>query len=185
MKKSDLLRIIKEEITKVLIEEDVHWSAINFKKEEAPSWAEQSKEEMKSELKRKYGNWLDKYLNKKNMDDAYNTFKDDPEFSKIDLNLRNKIMNSLARFFYYSSNLQEISVTKPEMPFEVKLKTIGIDKSSLDVDGIDWRDYPDFVDAYIASAQWNDGSDLDNDELNELNNMDEYIEYAQAYARES
>ena len=81
--------------------------------------------------------------------------------------------------------IQEITIEPNRLPFEVKLKTIGIDKSSLDVDGIDWRDYPDFVDAYIASAQWNDGSDLDNDELNELNNMDEYIEYAQAYARES
>ena len=183
MKKSDLLRIIKEEITKVLTEEDIHWSAINFKKEEAPSWAEQSKEEMKSELKRKYGNWLDKYLNKKNMDDAYNTFKDDPEISKIDLNLRNKIMNSLARFFYYSSNLQEISVTKPEMPFEVKLKTIGIDESSFDVE-MDPNDYPDFVDAYISFALWNDGSELTGSELDKLNSMEKYENYAQDYARD-
>ena len=79
--------------------------------------------------------------------------------------------------------IQEITIEPNRLPFEVKLKTIGIDKSSLDVDGIDWSDYPDFVDAYIASAQWNDGSDLTNDELNELNDMDEYIEYAQAYAR--
>ena len=71
--------------------------------------------------------------------------------------------------------IQEISVSKPEIPFKVKLKTIGIDKSSLDVDGIDWSDYPDFVDAYIVSAKWNNGSNLTDDELNELNDMDEYI----------
>lgn len=81
--------------------------------------------------------------------------------------------------------IQEITIEPNRLPFKVKLETIGIDKSSLDVDGVDWNDYPDFVDAYIASAQWNDGSDLTDDELDKLNDMDEYIEYAQAYARES
>jgi hypothetical protein len=116
MKKSDLLRIIKEEITKVLTEGDIHWSAINFRKEKeegnTPSWAKkkegetasQAKERMKSELRMKYGKLIDKYLNKKDMNDAYSVFKNDPEFSKIDSNLRNNIMNTLARFFYYSSN---------------------------------------------------------------------------------
>ena len=113
MKKSDLLRIIKEEITKVLTEEEnIHWSAINFKKETAPSLfqkkegetANQAKERIKSELRTKYGKLIDKYLNKKDMNDAHSVFKNDPEFSKIDSNLRNNIMNTLARFYHYTSN---------------------------------------------------------------------------------
>lgn len=113
MKKSDLLRIIKEEITKVLTEEeDIHWSAINFKKETTPSLfqkkegetADQAKERIKSELRTKYGKLIDKYLNEKDMNAAHSIFKNDPEFSKIDSNFRNNIMNTLARFYHYTSN---------------------------------------------------------------------------------
>lgn len=40
----------------------------------------------------------------------------------------------------------------------------------LDIDGIDMRDYPDFCDAYIASAAWEDtGENLTDEELEELN----------------
>jgi len=39
-----------------------------------------------------------------------------------------------------------------------------------EIDGIDTRDYPDFCDAYIASAVWNhSGKELNEDELEELN----------------
>jgi len=115
MKRSDLKRIIKEELIKVLTEEDIHWSAINFKKEITPPWAEkkegekadQAKERMKKELKNIHGDLIGKYLDKKDMDDAYSAFKDDEELKKVYPELRNKIMNSLARFFYYSSNLDQ------------------------------------------------------------------------------
>jgi hypothetical protein len=116
MKKSELKQLIKEEVIKILIEEDIHWSAINFRKEKeegnTPSWvqkkegetANQAKERIKSELRTKYGKLIDKYLNKKDMNDAHSVFKNDPEFSKIDSNLRNNIMNTLARFYHYTSN---------------------------------------------------------------------------------
>jgi hypothetical protein len=172
MKKSDLLRIIKEEITKVLTEENIHWSAINFKKEKAegntPSWAQkkegetvsQAKERMKSELKMKYGNWMDKYLNKKDMDDAHSTFKTDPEFSKIDQNLRNTIMNSLARFFYYSSNLQEISIKINRPEFLEFLDRVSLPSITYT------RENPD--EYFISYAQFEDGEELTEEELGEL-----------------
>lgn len=38
----------------------------------------------------------------------------------------------------------------------------------LQVDGVDGRDYPDFSDAYFSYACYEDGTELTDDELNEL-----------------
>jgi hypothetical protein len=38
----------------------------------------------------------------------------------------------------------------------------------LEVDGVDGRDYPDFADAYFSYACYEDGTELTDDELNEL-----------------
>lgn len=38
----------------------------------------------------------------------------------------------------------------------------------LEVDGVDGRDYPDFSDAYFSYACYEDGTELTDDELNEL-----------------
>lgn len=43
-----------------------------------------------------------------------------------------------------------------------------VDISSIEIEGIDKGDYPDFSDAYVASAQFEDGSELNEDELMEL-----------------
>ena len=44
-----------------------------------------------------------------------------------------------------------------------------IDYDSLEVDGIDMRDYPDFCDAYICSGTYDDGEELTDDDLDSLN----------------
>ena len=42
----------------------------------------------------------------------------------------------------------------------------------LEFDGIDFTDYPDFCDAYIASARWEDtGEELTADEIDALNDQ--------------
>jgi len=43
-----------------------------------------------------------------------------------------------------------------------------VDISSIKIDGVDRGDYPDFSDAYVTSAQFEDGSELNEDELMEL-----------------
>jgi len=40
----------------------------------------------------------------------------------------------------------------------------AVDIGTIEIDGIDRSDYPDFCDAYIASAQYEDGTDLSEDE---------------------
>ena len=55
------------------------------------------------------------------------------------------------------------------------MNTDNINKSSLEFDGINYDDAPDFCDAYVCYAEWNDGTELDQDELDELN--DSYRDY--------
>jgi hypothetical protein len=40
--------------------------------------------------------------------------------------------------------------------------------ASLEVDGVDSTDYPDFCDAYFSYAHFEDGDDLTDDDLEEL-----------------
>ena len=44
-----------------------------------------------------------------------------------------------------------------------------IDRGSIELDGIDMDDYPDFVDAFIGAANFEDGTPLTDEELNQLN----------------
>ncbi len=44
-----------------------------------------------------------------------------------------------------------------------------VDISSIQLDGIDRNDYPDFADAYACSANFEDGSELNDEELEQLN----------------
>jgi len=58
-----------------------------------------------------------------------------------------------------------------------------VDYASLQVDGVDSRDYPDFSDAYISQASFVDGTDLNDDELDQL--MDQHGEIANELAFDS
>jgi hypothetical protein len=44
-----------------------------------------------------------------------------------------------------------------------------IDYASIEIDGIDTNDYPDFVDAFICNANYTDGTQLTDSDLDELN----------------
>lgn len=50
----------------------------------------------------------------------------------------------------------------------MKLNNKLIDNRTIQVDGVDSRDYPDFCDAYFSYAQYTDGTNLTDDELNQL-----------------
>ena len=54
---------------------------------------------------------------------------------------------------------------------------IELDYSKIDnieVDGIDYADYPDFCDAYIASADY-DGREMTDEELDVLNDESDFV----------
>lgn len=39
---------------------------------------------------------------------------------------------------------------------------------NVEFDGIDHRDYPDYCDAYVSYAAWDDGTPLSNEEIEEM-----------------
>ena len=49
------------------------------------------------------------------------------------------------------------------------MKHKEIDFSTLQVDGIDTRDYPDFCDAFICYGEYTDGTPLEDVDLQALN----------------
>ena len=55
-----------------------------------------------------------------------------------------------------------------------------VDRKSLEVDGVDANDYPDFSDAYVRSGSFKDGTKMSEDDLNEFN--DTYSDVAQELA---
>ena len=44
----------------------------------------------------------------------------------------------------------------------------GVNYRSIEIDGVDSDDYPDFVDAYVISAEFEDGTPLSEEELEQL-----------------
>ena len=68
--------------------------------------------------------------------------------------------------------------------FKEIMDQVGIDYSSIEIDGIDERDAPDFVDTYVSYAEWNDGIELTDEELEQLNNLEEFQILAQEKAYE-
>ena len=46
------------------------------------------------------------------------------------------------------------------------MKTLNFDM--IEIDGIDMTDYPDLCDAYISYAEWSDGTELTQAELDNL-----------------
>lgn len=46
-----------------------------------------------------------------------------------------------------------------------------VDMKSIDIDDVDMNDYPDFSDAYIYTAKFVDGKNLNEEELDILNDI--------------
>ena len=65
------------------------------------------------------------------------------------------------RQFLTENKLTKNAKLLNEVSFNGKPVNVG----SIEIDGIDTEDYPDFVDAYIAAAEYEDGTPLSEDEL--------------------
>ena len=73
----------------------------------------------------------------------------------------------MADNFNLRSFLTENKLTKNAqlLKEEISLNGKPINVGSIEIDGIDTQDYPDFVDAYIAAAEYEDGTPLTDEEL--------------------
>ena len=60
----------------------------------------------------------------------------------------------------------QVPAPKPQAQSQPGLE--GVDYGSIEIDGVDSNDYPDFVDAYVAYAEFEDGTPLSEEELYQL-----------------
>jgi hypothetical protein len=67
------------------------------------------------------------------------------------------------------------------MEIEMELNGKKVDYRSLEIDGVDPRDYPDFCDAFISYAEFEDGTPLDDDEMNQFNDENPELIWDLAY----
>jgi len=65
-------------------------------------------------------------------------------------------------------SIQPYQVPSPKAKAEPQPGLEGVNYRSIELDGIDPDDYPDFVDAYVISAEFEDGTPLSEEELEQL-----------------
>lgn len=81
--------------------------------------------------------------------------------------------------FYRLSGQAKILKESRSVPFNGKLVTI----SSLEVDGIDVKDHPDYTDSYISYAEYEDGTPLTDEELDVFTDENSDLTQELAYYR--
>jgi hypothetical protein len=81
------------------------------------------------------------------------------------------------------NEMKKIRIVKENKSNQMTLNGKVVDETSLEIDGVDSRDYPDFVDAYFSYGVFEDGTELTDNELDQLANK--YPEVANEMAFES
>jgi len=104
----------------------------------------------------KVNSLLEGFTDNINMNDALDLFS-----NKLDAisALDEAKLNNVDQIIEAKSNLIKI---------KVKGKQIKVDIDTVEIDGIDTRDYPDFVDAFFSYAEDHKGKELSDDELDVL-----------------
>jgi len=92
------------------------------------------------------------------VDYGYTLYAQDEEGAKRELN------SKLQGQEYQVKNLKGPFTTQPEQG-EISSR---VDKSTIELDGVNSSDYPEFSDAFIAAANFEDGTPLTDDELDQL-----------------
>lgn len=54
-------------------------------------------------------------------------------------------------------------------------RKVEVDLSTIELDGVDIKDYPDFADAFISYAEDYEGNELTESELEELNKDSSFV----------
>ena len=88
------------------------------------------------------------------------------------------------RLFESRVSSNDMKLLRESTDSPMKLNGKPIDISSIELEDVNPNDWPDMVDAYIGYAQYTDGTELDGDELDELQDIyrDEVGEMAREQA---
>jgi hypothetical protein len=90
------------------------------------------------------------------------------------MKLERLLQENMRRF--NTKNLNEQNFNDLENPMasnDTNMEHKKINWRSLEFDGIDTRDYPDFTDAYVVYAEYEDGTELSDEELERLDIHDD------------
>ena len=103
--------------------------------------------------------------------------KQSPKKGTASANMANSMTKTQLKHFTHTEEsampmLSDMAKNMMEVGKSTKLTLNGkeVDKKSIELDGVNPRDYPDFSDAYISSAQYVDGTPLSNEEIEQLEN---------------
>ena len=89
------------------------------------------------------------------------------------IKLKNILVENMRRFGTKNlneefSDIEKLAFGGPRDPKTGNLMSKKINWKSLEFEDIDPKDYPEFVDAYVSYAEYEDGSALTDDELEKL-----------------
>ena len=89
------------------------------------------------------------------------------------IKLKNILAENMRRFGTKNlneefSDIEKLAFGGPRDPKTGNLMSKKINWKSLEFEDIDPKDYPEFVDAYVSYAEYEDGSALTDDELEKL-----------------
>jgi len=104
----------------------------------------------------------------------------DAQKAKVE-QIRNRKWSNLDQLNDKKLDLENAESVLAEMTGEVDMKKVDI--KSILISGVDERDYPDFVDAFIQEACFLDGSQLSDSQLESLQEMIDMSELAQESLR--
>lgn len=88
----------------------------------------------------------------------------------IDLNqVAHTYLNNVTKWDSPAKQLQDLIDGEPEIYKGLKIQdNVTIDYSTVKVEGIDTKDFPDFSDAFASYAEYEDGTELTDDELEKI-----------------
>jgi hypothetical protein len=112
--------------------------------------------------------------------DEYQSMMDSPHKLDVD-EVAQIVMDKL-----HGVSVPDMSETKHDMLDEepvgkIEINGKPVNLKSLEVDGVDTRDYPDFSDAYLTYAEFEDGTPLSDDEIELFQNKHDDLVYQVAY----
>ncbi len=88
----------------------------------------------------------------------------DTAMRNLELQAKQRTEKSIGR----PLKIAESKITSEVKDGVIHINGKPVDHSSIEVDGVDRKDYPDFSDAYVTRAEFNDGEELSDEHLDHL-----------------
>lgn len=92
-------------------------------------------------------------------------------------------LDAITSFDYTVPAQTDVAVPEESTESEVTINGKVVDLDSLEVDGIDHDDHPDYSDAYFSYGQFVDGSEMSDDELETLTDQERWLVHEMVFDR--